>query len=107
MFRSAKALFLVLAAGCATFAQTPPTAAAPDKEARADHHFAMGRLYEGLAELEGAGHYIPQAIEQFQEALKLDLVRIILEELTDWGTRNRPVAQRRGAGRAVAPAGPR
>jgi tetratricopeptide (TPR) repeat protein len=85
MFRSAKALLLVLAAGCATFAQTPPAAAAPDPQAGAYYHFAMGRLYEGLAELEGTKNdYIPQAIQHFQEALKLDPgAGIILEELTD------------------------
>jgi tetratricopeptide (TPR) repeat protein len=89
MFRSAKALLIVVAVGCAALAQTPQTPAetsvAPDNQAGAYYHFAMGRLYEGLAELEGTKNdYIPQAIEHFQQALKLDPgSSIILEELTD------------------------
>ena len=90
MFRSAKALLIVVAVGCAAFAQTPQTqtpatGGASDNQAGAYYHFAMGRLYEGLAELEGTKNdYIPQAIGHFQEALKLDPgSSIILEELTD------------------------
>ncbi len=89
MFRSAKALLIVFAVGCTAFAQTPQTPVetngAPDNRAGAYYHFAMGRLYEGLAELEGTKNdYIPQAVEHFQEALKLDPgSSIILEELTD------------------------
>ena len=88
MFRSAKALLLAVAVGCAAFAQTPQTpdqtGVAPDK-AGAYYHFAMGRLYEGLAELEGTKNdYIPRAIQHYQEALKIDPgASIILEELTD------------------------
>src|ERR1035441_3902779 len=88
MFRSAKALVLAVAVGCVTFAQTPQTpdqtGVAPDK-AGAYYHFAMGRLYEGLAELEGTKNdYIPRAIQHYQDALKIDPgASIILEELTD------------------------
>jgi tetratricopeptide (TPR) repeat protein len=74
--------------GCVTFAQTPQTpdqtGVAPDR-AGAYYHFAMGRLYEGLAELEGTKNdYIPRAIQHYQDALKIDPgASIILEELTD------------------------
>jgi len=87
MIRSAKALLLVLTAGCISFAQTPSgTAGPPDTDkAGAYYHFAMGRLY---AELAGSGvnqnTYIAKAIQHYQDALKLDpSAKIIFEELTE------------------------
>ena len=69
------------------FAQAPAdTTHAPDNnQAGAYYNFAMGRLY---AELAGAytnrTDYVTQAIQHYQEALKLDpSAGIIFEELTD------------------------
>jgi tetratricopeptide (TPR) repeat protein len=69
------------------FAQAPAeTTHAPDNDkAGAYYNFAMGRLY---AELAGAysnrNDYVSQAIQHYQDALKLDpSAGIIFEELTD------------------------
>jgi tetratricopeptide (TPR) repeat protein len=92
MIRSAKALLLAVSLGFACLAQstkpqtgtaTPP-ANAPDSRAGAYYHFAMGRLYAELAGAEGNKDDVNKAIENYQEALKLDpTASIIFEELTD------------------------
>jgi tetratricopeptide (TPR) repeat protein len=92
MIRSAKALLLAISLGFACLAQsskpqagtaTPP-ANAPDSRAGAYYHFAMGRLYAELAGAEGNKDDVNKAIENYQEALKLDpTASIIFEELTD------------------------
>ena len=96
MIRSAKALLLAGSLCFACFAQSstprnsakPQTAAspatAPDDKSGAYYHFAMGRLYALLAGAEGSKEDIAKAIENYQEALKLDpSASIIFEELTD------------------------
>src|ERR1035441_3775990 len=87
MIRSAEAFLLVVSMGGLCFAQAPAdTTHAPDNnQAGAYYNFAMGRLY---AELAGAytnrTDYVTQAIQHYQEALKLDpSAGIIFEELTD------------------------
>ena len=90
MIRSAKAFFLALALGCASFAQTPGganTAPGSDK-ADAYYHFAMGRLYAELAAADGTpakqSDYISKAIDNYKQALKLEPSEsMILGELTD------------------------
>ena len=60
------------------------TTNAPDDKAGAYYNFAMGRLYAELAAAEGNRDYANQAIQHYQEALKLDpWPSIIFEELTD------------------------
>src|SRR5450432_3621283 len=105
MIRSAKALLIVIFLGCAAFAQTPaegtkapdaktPEAIAPDAKldakalenrAGAYYNFAMGRVYAELAQANGnKPDYLNQAIQHYQEALKLDpSASIVFEELTD------------------------
>jgi len=90
MMRSAKAFFLALALGGATFAQTQAGAAgAPDADkAGAYYHFAMGRLYAEMAVSDGnpgrQSEYISKAIDNYKEALKLAPTEsLILGELTD------------------------
>jgi tetratricopeptide (TPR) repeat protein len=58
---------------------------APDNKAGAYYHFAMARLYAGLAANEGNKHdYVAKAIDHYKEALKADPSQsLILEELTD------------------------
>jgi tetratricopeptide (TPR) repeat protein len=89
MHRSAKALLLLIIASSVAFAQTaqaPARTATPadgDKSA-AYYNFAMGRLYAGMAELEGnRNDYVALAIQHYKEALRLDPSDIIFEELTD------------------------
>ena len=92
MFRLAKAF--LIATACVAFAQTPEAPAnagsSNDNKAGAYYHFAMGRLYEGLAELEGnRNDYLPKAIQHYQAALKADpTAGIIFESLTDLYLRN-------------------
>jgi tetratricopeptide (TPR) repeat protein len=98
--RSAKALLILISAGCSlgcvAFAQTPAAQtpgnvpkAAPDgvsdNKAGAYYNFAMGRVYAELAQAAGnKPDYITKAIQHYQEALKLDpSAGIIFEELTD------------------------
>jgi len=88
MIRFAKALLFIVPLGCAVFAQAPApatTANAPDDKSGAYYHFAMGRLYAGLAATEGAKpEYVTKAIDNYKEALRLDpSAGIIFEELTD------------------------
>jgi tetratricopeptide (TPR) repeat protein len=88
MSRSAKAFLYLFVAGCVSYAQTSqtPARAKPD-DTRADayYNFAMGRVYAGLAELEGnRNDYVTKAIQHYQQALKEDpSASVILEELTD------------------------
>jgi len=91
MIRSAKALLLALSLCFACLAQKPePQTAtssnsiAPDNRAGAYYHFAMGRLYALLAGAEGSKENVNKAIQNYQEALKLDPgSSLIFEELTD------------------------
>ena len=87
MIRSAKALVLVVSLGSLCFAQNSPAQAgnnAPDNKSGAYYHFAMGRLYAELAEAEGSREDVNKAIQNYQEALKLDpSAHIIFDELTD------------------------
>lgn len=89
MSRSAKAFFLVIAASAVVWAQPaqPAAAATPvgDNRATAYYNFAMGRLYAGMAELEGnKNDYVAKAIEHYKEALRLNpTASVIFEELTD------------------------
>ncbi len=87
MIRSAKALLLVVSLGTLCFAQNSPAQAGnsttPDKSG-AYYHFAMGRLYAELAEAEGSREDVNKAIQNYQEALKLDpSAKMIFDELTD------------------------
>jgi tetratricopeptide (TPR) repeat protein len=82
----AKASFLVVALVFTCFAQnTPaPTADNSDTRAAAYYNFAMGRLYNELAQAEGNHEDVNKAIQYYQEALKLDpSAHVIFEELTD------------------------
>jgi tetratricopeptide (TPR) repeat protein len=89
MIRSANALLLAAAVAGSCFAQAaspqPAAPTAPDKDqAGAYYHFAMGRLYNELGQAEGSREDIDKAIENYQEALKLDpTAPVIFEELTD------------------------
>jgi tetratricopeptide (TPR) repeat protein len=92
MIRSAKALLLVSALGCLSFAQTPNqttgrnTNAPEDKKSAVYYHFAMGRLYSELAGAYAGSQneYITKAIQHYQEALKADpTASMVFEELTD------------------------
>lgn len=92
MIRSAKALLLAVSLCFVCLAQTPkpqsgtatPPANAPDHRADAYYHFAMGRLYAELAGAEGSKEDVTKAIQNYQEALKLDpTASIIFDELTD------------------------
>src|SRR5579863_4292996 len=90
MIRSVKALLLVVPLSFACFAQSPkpqtanPPANASDDKAGAYYHFAMGRLYALLAGAEGSKEDVAKAIDNYQQALKLDpTASIIFEELTD------------------------
>lgn len=92
MIRSAKALLPAVSLCFVCFAQAPkpesgtanPPASAPDHRADAYYHFAMGRLYAELAGAEGSREDVTKAIQNYQEALKLDpTASIIFDELTD------------------------
>ena len=86
MIRSAKALLLAVSLGCFAYAQDPAsTPKTPDSKAGAYYHFAMGRVYAELAQAYGnKPDYLNQAIQHYQEALKLDpTASIVFEELTD------------------------
>ena len=85
MIRSAKTLLLTVSLGCLTFGQTPAEAPKPDNKAGAYYNFAMGRVYAELAQAYGnKPDYLTQAIQHYQEALKLDpSASIVFEELTD------------------------
>ena len=86
MIRSAKTLLLLtVSLGCLTFGQTPAEAPKPDNKAGAYYNFAMGRVYAELAQAYGnKPDYLTQAIQHYQEALKLDpSASIVFEELTD------------------------
>jgi tetratricopeptide (TPR) repeat protein len=88
MIRSAKALLLVVSLGSLCFGQNSrpqsATTPAPDNKAGAYYHFAMGRLYAELGQAEGNREDITKAIQNYQEALKLDpTAHIIFDELTD------------------------
>lgn len=92
MIRSAKALLPAVSLCFVCLAQTPkpqsgtanPPASAPDHRADAYYHFAMGRLYAELAGAEGSKEDVTKAIQNYQEALKLDpTASIIFDELTD------------------------
>lgn len=87
MIRSAKAFLLVASLGVACFAQSAqspaPATPAPEGKAGAYYHFVMGRLYAELAASEGNREYINQALQHYQQALKLDpSVSLIYDELT-------------------------
>src|SRR5437588_10892283 len=86
MIRSAKALALLVTAGCLVFAQTPaPSSQASDIKADAYYHFAMGRVYAELAQAYGNQKtYLDKSLQHYQEALKLDPgASMVFEELTD------------------------
>ena len=90
MIRFRKALFIALPlAGMLLAQEAKPQADAANAseadKAGAYYHFAMARLYAGLAANEGNKHdYVSKAVEQYKEALKADpSSSIILEELTD------------------------
>jgi tetratricopeptide (TPR) repeat protein len=88
MIRSAKAFLLVVSMGVACLAQTQPktsvTAPTPENKADAYYHFAMGRLYAEMGQAEGSRPEITKAIQNYEEALKLDPdASIIFEELSD------------------------
>jgi tetratricopeptide (TPR) repeat protein len=91
MIHSMKALVLAASMACLSLAQTPGQTAAPQKAGAQDtqgeayYHFAMGRLYAGLASsADNQSEYITKAIQNYQDALKLDPnASIILDELTD------------------------
>src|SRR5580693_2312113 len=88
MIRSAKAFLLVVSMGAACLAQTQPktsaTAPAPENKADAYYHFAMGRLYSEMGQAEGSRPEITKAIQNYEEALKLDPgASVIFEELSD------------------------
>src|ERR1041385_7424879 len=82
MIRCFKALLLLAPLSCLLLAQDPQT---PPDKAGAYYHFAMGRLYAGMAASEGnKNDYVNRSIQHYQEALKLDpSSSIIFEELTD------------------------
>jgi tetratricopeptide (TPR) repeat protein len=84
---SSKALFLLVSLTLASFAQrpeTPQTTETPDNKAGAYYNFAMGRVYNELAQAEGNREYVNKAIQYYQEALKLDpSASVIFDELTD------------------------
>src|ERR1700722_9375946 len=86
MIRSAKAFLLVASTGLVCLAQTPSKSAAPapDVKSEAYYHFAMGRLYAEMGQAEGNRSEINKAIQNYEEALKLDpSANIIFEELSD------------------------
>jgi tetratricopeptide (TPR) repeat protein len=88
MIRSAKAFLLVASTGLVCLAQTPSKTAAsspaPDVKSEAYYHFAMGRLYAEMGQAEGNRSEINKAIQNYEEALKLDPdASIIFEELSD------------------------
>jgi tetratricopeptide (TPR) repeat protein len=88
MIRSAKAFLLVASTGLVCLAQTPSktaaSSAAPDVKSEAYYHFAMGRLYAEMGQAEGNRTEINKAIQNYEEALKLDPdASIIFEELSD------------------------
>jgi tetratricopeptide (TPR) repeat protein len=88
MIRSAKAFLLVASTGLVCLAQTPSKSAAsspaPDVKSEAYYHFAMGRLYAEMGQAEGNRSEINKAIQNYEEALKLDPdASIIFEELSD------------------------
>jgi tetratricopeptide (TPR) repeat protein len=88
MIRSAKAFLLVASTGLVCLAQTPSKTAAPssapDVKSDAYYHFAMGRLYAEMGQAEGNRTEINKAIQNYEEALKLDPdASIIFEELSD------------------------
>jgi tetratricopeptide (TPR) repeat protein len=76
---------------CLSLAQTPGPAASPAKDSDQDnrgaayYHFAMGRVYAGLAGADAnQNEYLVKAIQNYRDALKLDPdAAIILDELTD------------------------
>jgi tetratricopeptide (TPR) repeat protein len=88
MIHSAKAVLLVVSMGAACLAQTQPKTAAtsPAQDNRSDayYHFAMGRLYAEMGQADGSKSEITKAIQNYEEALKLDPgASIIFEELSD------------------------
>jgi tetratricopeptide (TPR) repeat protein len=90
MSRSAKAFLFLILSGCVSLAQTSktpsPSGPAPDADrSGAYYNFAMGRLYAGMAELEGnKNDYVAKAIQHYREALRLDpSATIAFQELTD------------------------
>src|SRR5581483_4163346 len=88
MICSVKASVVVLTLGTLCFAQSGPaqtgTKPTPDNKAAAYYHFAMGRLYSELGQAEGSRDDITKAIQNYQEALKLDpTAHMIFDELTD------------------------
>jgi tetratricopeptide (TPR) repeat protein len=88
MIRSAKAFLVVVSTGFVCLAQTQSKTAAPtpapDDKSDAYYHFAMGRLYAEMGQADGNRAEISKAIQNYQEALKLDPgANIIFEELSD------------------------
>src|SRR5437763_10892083 len=89
MIRFRKALLIAIPLAGMLLAQDAKPQAdaanAPDSKAGAYYHFAMARLYAGLAANEGNKHdYVSKAVEHYKEALKADpSASLILEELTD------------------------
>jgi tetratricopeptide (TPR) repeat protein len=87
MIRSANALFLVVTMGAACLAQTQskPAASSPAQDkSDAYYHFAMGRLYAEMGQADGSKTEITKAIQNYEEALKLDPgATMIFEELSD------------------------
>ena len=90
MIRSAKAFALVGALVSVSFAQTAPTpnqssaSSADSNRANAYYNFAMGRLYELMAQAEGNQDEALKAIQYFKDALKADPKSgDTYEELTD------------------------
>ncbi len=88
MIRPAKAFLLVVSTGLVCLAQTQSKPAAPspgpDNKSDAYYHFAMGRLYAEMGQADGNRAEINKAIQNYQEALKLDpSASIIFEELSD------------------------
>jgi tetratricopeptide (TPR) repeat protein len=86
MIRSAKALLLVVSTGAACLAQTQPAASSPAQDNKSDayYHFALGRLYAEMGQADGSKTEVTKAIQNYEEALKLDPgASIIFEELSD------------------------
>jgi tetratricopeptide (TPR) repeat protein len=81
------AVSVVLASGCAAWAQAqnPPAAHPPDQRATAYYNFAMGHMYAEMAGAYGyRSDYVDKAIAHYRAALAADPgASAVSEELTD------------------------